>query len=309
MELVYAPSNIALIKYMGKSSVADNQPANESLSFTLSHLQTVVGLESSTDFQDEWVPLLELSGFSAPDLNEKSKSKFLQHLQFLKLQSNDKNFYKIYSANNFPSDCGLASSASSFAALTKAYFQLRQSNISTQEMAKLSQKGSGSSCRSFFSPWAVWKQSGAEEITFEQYPKLLHAAVIIHSGVKEVSSSQAHLRVISSPHFSGRVQRAQDRQEALIQALRNQDWSAAYDMHNLFETSVPGFRYRNEFSKNVMMAVEHIWNFKKDGPLATMDAGPNIHLLWRTDQLDLANKMVDHFKKLHVVMTSWRGLR
>ena len=42
-----APSNIALIKYMGKTDEQDNRPTNRSLSYTLNHLRTTVELTPS----------------------------------------------------------------------------------------------------------------------------------------------------------------------------------------------------------------------------------------------------------------------
>jgi mevalonate pyrophosphate decarboxylase len=38
-----------------------------------------------------------------------------------------------------------------------------------------------------------------------------------------------------------------------------------------------------------------------------MDAGPNVHLLFRPDQQDLAEKMVRFYREKFQVMTSWKG--
>ncbi|HRO67616.1 MAG TPA: hypothetical protein PL182_08635, partial [Pseudobdellovibrionaceae bacterium] len=81
------------------------------------------------------------------------------------------------------------------------------------------------------------------------------------------------------------------------------------DMHELFETSAEPFKYRTKESADVTDACQHVWNHKGDGPLVTMDAGPNVHLLFREDQRELADKMIDHFRKKHMTFTSWRGLK
>ena len=52
-----APSNIALIKYMGKTSESGNWPTNASLSYTLEHLRSFVVLEPEGGEQDQWKPL------------------------------------------------------------------------------------------------------------------------------------------------------------------------------------------------------------------------------------------------------------
>lgn len=320
-----APSNIALIKYMGKIEGTGNKPTNASLSYTLPHLLTTVRLESLDDGSDvpkiglaatdEWAPL-EKAGFGKPELSTKGREKFLRHFEFLKKELGGRGSFRLLSANNFPSDCGLASSASSFAALTAAAVAAFAPATSLREISKLSRKGSGSSCRSLFRPWALWRDEGAEPIDLG-YPDLLHAAVVVSAGVKAVSSSDAHVRVTTSPKFAGRPERAEQRLRELTGALKEKNWKRSYeicrdefvDMHELFETSAEPFKYRNQASQDVVDACKHIWLHKNDGPIVTMDAGPNVHLLFRPDQRELADKMIDHFRTKHVVMTSWRGMK
>ena len=149
MWIARAPSNIALIKYMGKSE--GNRPANSSLSYTLDHLVTEVRIEDGAG-HDQWLPLME-GRFSA-DVSEAGQRRFLEFFAEIKRVFKISGFYRLHSGNNFPSDCGLASSASSFAALTKATYELSKDkgqgpNRSDAELSRLSRQGSGSSCRSF----------------------------------------------------------------------------------------------------------------------------------------------------------------
>lgn len=310
-----APSNIALIKYMGKIAGTGNKPTNGSLSYTLPNLLTAVEIEKIEGRQDRWAPISK-TGFAAPELSEKGRAKFLTHFAALKDAFGGSGAYEIRSGNNFPSDCGLASSASSFAALTLGAAKTFGSKADASELSKWSRKGSGSSCRSLFGPWALWRSEGAEPIDLG-YPDLLHAAVIIHAGVKSVSSSDAHVRVTTSPKFAGRPERAEKRLTELTTALKEKNWKESYrltwdefnDMHELFETSGEPFKYRDKNSQNVVEACKHIWNHKDDGPLVTMDAGPNVHLLFRQDQRELADKMVNHFREKHMTIASWRGMK
>ena len=313
---VSAPSNIALIKYMGKLPSTDacsvNVPTNSSLSLTLEKLRTFVQLEEIEESTDRW-ECLNASGMALISLSEVGLKKYLGHLQFLKSHFKIKNNFIVRSANNFPSDCGIASSASSFAALTRAVGEFA-GETDPGILSKLSRQGSGSSCRSFFSPWALWRGEGAESIDLG-YLDLMHAVVFIDTQKKEVSSSEAHKRVLTSPKFEGRIQRAGLRLENLISAMKHKNWEQIYqitrdeyiDMHELFESSDPVFRYRTRASQKVTDACQSIWNFKKDGPIVTMDAGANVHLLYRPDQLVLADKMVAHFKESHQVLTTWKG--
>jgi diphosphomevalonate decarboxylase len=300
--LAHASANIALIKYMGKHDASHNIPTNSSLSYTLPNLVSYVELETIPTRQDVWEPL-DIPGGMEFHLPEQGQQRFLQHLAYLKQQFAYTGHFTVRSCNNFPAKTGLASSASSFAALTRcamdacAELQNIEALPATQ-LAKLSQMGSGSSCRSFFTPWALWTPDSVGSIDLP-YPKLLHQVVLISHAPKTVSSSQAHQRVTTSPLFAERPMHAEQRLSALIKAFRQQEWRTAYelcwqefhDMHELFATSEQPFHYITQESQLVLNQLADIWQQTGDGPLVTMDAGPNIHLLYRPDQKALLQEI------------------
>jgi diphosphomevalonate decarboxylase len=305
---VSAPSNIALIKYMGKTAESGNLPANASLSYTLEHLRSFVTIEPGGR-QDEWKPL---QGFDELKLSEVGLRKFLSHFALLKNEWKIPGNYVIRSANNFPADAGLASSASSFAALTLAAAALAREVHgeirSPEDLSRWSRRGSGSSCRSFFTPWALWKSDGAEAIE-ELDLKLEHAVILVEESRKEVSSSEAHRRVTSSSLFAGRVERAEKRLMELTNSLKAGMWKEAcelcwaefWDMHALFETSRPQFGYMQPGTLAALNKMRSIWSEEGDGPMVTMDAGANVHVLLRPDQTARADKWLHGFK----TKTSW----
>jgi diphosphomevalonate decarboxylase len=296
----HAPANIALIKYMGKKD-STNIPTNASLSYTLDSLLSTVQLEKQAGTTDYWEPL-NIPGAEPFTLSLPAQQRFLNHLAWLKSQFNYSGGFIVRSSNNFPLSSGLASSASSFAALTKctvtALSELTNLPLpSTAEQAALSRQGSGSSCRSFFAPWALWREENVQTVEFP-YQQLLHQVILVDHSEKKVSSSEAHARVRSSIHYAGRSERAETNLKLLEAALTVQDWANAYsicwaefqDMHNLFSTCEKPFSYITEDSKALLRALEDFWLVKGDGPIVTMDAGPNIHLLYRMDQSNLARE-------------------
>ncbi len=293
-----APSNIALIKYMGKLDSQANRPTNSSFSFTLEKLRTYVRIQPNPNLKTDQWSMYVRSDLRPLVLSEKGLQKYLSHFSFLKKEFKINYFFEIQSANNFPSDCGLASSASSFAALTMALHEWAVQNAvvskgtyQMKDLASLSQKGSGSSCRSFFSPWALWSEAGCEKIQLP-YESLKHQVILCDEKIKTVTSSEAHLRVLSSDLFNGRPKRADEHLKKLIHALKSENWPEAFeicwnefwDMHLLFHTSKPAFMYMNQITFKVLTELHQMWMIKKDGPLITMDAGSNIHLLYRLDQ-------------------------
>lgn len=313
-----APSNIALIKYMGKVEGMGNRPTNSSLSYTLPHLRSLIELELLSEGEneqnvvDQWEPLIEFEGKSYPamELSPRGRERFLKHLAMLKSKFGLKGQFVIRSTNDFPSDCGLASSASSFAALTKVFasalrdWPTRQMPpLSVLEAADLSRMGSGSSCRSFFAPWAIWSADRIGDVPeLQSKGDLIHMAVVVSDTVKSVSSSEAHRKVATSLLFSGRPERAENRIRRLISALSEGNWRLAHDitwaefwdMHALFETCEQPFTYMTADSIEVLNRVRQEWTRSNDGPLVTMDAGPNVHLLFRADQV--GREMADHYK-------------
>ncbi len=301
-----APSNIALIKYMGKES--NGQPVNSSLSYTLNHLQSYVEIEEAE--RDSWE---YLSSMAAEELtlSREGIDRFMAHFSNLRTKFSLSGNYTVRSANTFPSDCGLASSASSFAALTLCFAKVLKSklgqDLNSEELSLLSQKGSGSSCRSFFQPWAIWEKDKVYEVDLP-FKSLLHQVLILNSDKKKISSSQAHKNVQTSLNFQVRPLRAEERLKELLEALKTKDWKKSYeitweefqDMHNLFETSCPPFGYISPEGMEVLNVISNYWQDTGDGPIVTMDAGPNIHLLYREDQSKDCTALKNQFVNMRI---------
>lgn len=303
-----APSNIALIKYMGKKDTEKNIPSNPSLSYTLSNLVSTVVLNEHSGKNDIWEPLYAPGGIDF-ELSLTAQARFLKHLSRLKQYFNYTGSFIVQSNNNFPHGSGLASSASSFAALTKcavtALCELTQTPmLSIETQASLSRLGSGSSCRSFFSPWALWINEEVDAVELP-YVDLIHQVIIISHEEKKVSSSEAHQRIQSSTSYTTRPGRAVDNLKVLLNAFEKKDWPSAaqicwhefQDLHQLFATAAQPFSYMTDKTNEVLKTLQDFWVSQGDGPIITMDAGPNIHLLYRSDQADLALK----FKHDHLI--------
>ncbi len=304
-----APSNIALIKYMGKKDVKLNLPDNPSISYTLPHLLTRVEIELTDRGEDSWEPLKD-EGYFELQLGLKESKRYLDHFRFLKEKFAVNKSFIVRSANNFPENCGLASSASSFAALSlcaaKAFSEIKNTPLpEMRDIANLSRQGSGSSCRSFMGPWCAWADDYIEEVIFPQ-KDLLHMVVMSDVERKKVSSSQAHKNVQTSLLYKGRVDRASLRMGLLMESMSANKWKEAFeicwnefwDMHALFETSNPSFGYMNSGAMTILDHAKSIWRRIDDGPLVTMDAGPNVHLLFRKEQMSMAKSLKQKYTDL-----------
>lgn len=313
-ELLHAEAigfaNIALIKYMGKRDPDGNVAFNPSLSYTLPHLKTTVIVSAASTGPDRW-ELLPDAGSIPLHLSREGEGRFLGYVRKLCDRWGFRQSVLVRSANNFPADAGIASSASSFCAATRAVAAFLRRHETPTQLAQLSRTGSGSSCRSFFEPWCMWDGDIIHALDFP-VGRPMHMVVIVDGGRKSVSSSEAHLRVAKSPHFSGRVNRARMRMAHLLPALESSDWRSAYeicseefeDMHELFHTGDPAFRYRTPDSDRIVQDCAALWATHRDGPIVTMDAGPNVHLLFRPDQQALLSELRERYSRSHPVMAS-----
>ncbi len=327
--LVRAPSNIALVKYMGKDTDASsgaagpNVPTNGSLSMTLDSLCTLMEFRPSSGSRFI-AELPRLAGFSpragtstqapsVPHLSDQGTDRLLAHVERVRGAlpellsdlggaSAKAQGWEIRSANTFPAASGIASSASSFAAVTLATViagatdqarvrrALDEGTALRRRIARLSRQGSGSSCRSFEGSFVEWQGEDAQAVK-SSMPKLLDLVLVIGAEEKEVSSSQAHLRVKSSPLWEGRVSRVQSRLRRLAPALAAGSfsdvaaiaWEELWEMHSLFHTAADPFTY---WLPGSVKALRWASAYRSEA-IVTMDAGPNVHFLVPESARDL----------------------
>ena len=320
-----APSNIALIKYMGKVDSFRNVPTNASLSLTLNDLCTFAQLipqDKNFEFESimpEGVPENLKDRAHVPDLDVKGSERILNHvtrvieaceklyphydLPYQKLEGG-----RLRTANTFPAQTGIASSASSFAAVTLAVAaasctdrekfnaQYALSEFK-QSLAQISRQGSGSSCRSFEGPYVMWEQEEARRVTAGM-PVMTDLVCIVSRGAKKVGSSEAHTRVRTSALWKERVERVTERlgelshalKEGLIPKVSDLVWAEAWEMHSLFHTAEPPFSY---FQPRTMELLQWLDHEAKPRPIVTLDAGPNVHILVPSAEADDWEKKIN----------------
>ncbi len=340
-----APSNIALIKYMGKSDSTLNIPENPSLSMTLSSLCTVAEVERSGAGGNYWFP--ELPRFRpkdlapgglwiSPDLSLSGRDKLLRHVdrvrdavpalydQFgieLDRETWRSAGLSLRTANTFPASSGIASSASSFAAVTlgvAAAFATDERSWSRawqglpelrRILAQLSRRGSGSSCRSFEGPWVYWEGEKAFVPHGLRLPEMAHFVILISTSPKQVSSSEAHLKIKSSPLWEKRVERVAARTAQLLEAMRSADlrkmshlaWAELWEMHSLFHTASAPFTY---WEPGTLQALQFFsqWIDQSSPPIVTLDAGPNVHVIVDRSEKDLwRSRLKEQFKDFQIL--------
>ena len=324
-----SPSNIALIKYWGKR---DNQlPQNASLSITLSNAVTKTRMELLPEKSNN--NSLELDfmfgGERNPVFADRLKS-FLESLTdifpFLR-----NSMLKIESENSFPHSAGIASSASAMSALALCLCDLEIKIARTNDYgdaffkksSHIARLGSGSAARSVYGGYTVWgkhkdvagsSDEYAVSLPFEPhnvFSKIKNTILIVDSSVKKVSSSVGHHLMKGHPFAESRFEQAKSNLSALLQALKVGDWddflriteNEALSLHAMMMSSNPGYMLMHP---NTLVIIDKLKQFRQQSKAKicfTLDAGPNIHLLYPESETDKVNPFLSQVREFCVNQT------
>ncbi|GAB4498386.1 MAG: diphosphomevalonate decarboxylase [Saprospiraceae bacterium] len=315
-----SPSNIAIIKYWGK--YGNQLPRNPSLSLTLAASCTDTQLEYT--FKDEaHGGAIDLDFFFHQSENEEFKAKTLAYLESL---SAIYPFLKqlkltIRTGNSFPHSAGIASSASAMSALALCLCSLEDKLFGTlQDAAEFDKKasylarlGSGSACRSIFPHAAVWGETSLVAGSSNEFAvpvgDLIHDTfkdfhddiLIVSSAEKAVSSRAGHALMDDNPFAEPRYAQARQRLGALLGAMRTGDLETfgkiaedeALTLHALMMCSNPSYILMQPGSLAIIEKVREYRAETGHQVYFTLDAGPNVHLLYPGDIVHEVRKFIE----------------
>ncbi|MCF6241968.1 MAG: hypothetical protein L3J74_11555 [Bacteroidales bacterium] len=312
-----SPSNIALIKYWGKKG---NQiPANPSLSFTLS--------KSFTETEITYTPKKDDGTVSIHFLFEKTENHKFEHKIKIFLEKLIEYFpfltklhLKISSSNSFPHSAGIASSASSMSALALCLCEIEKKHYGTLQLEDdflrkssfIARLGSGSAARSVFPYAATWGEfvenpvssdEYASPLTFDLHPVFRNyrdAILIVSNKAKKVSSTAGHGLMHQHPFAKARFEQAKNHLKLLLNVLKNGDVNTfieiveneALTLHALMMSSNPGYIL---MEPGTLQIIEKIRAYRERPGIKlcfTLDAGPNVHLLYSANDSDNVEKFI-----------------
>lgn len=323
-----SPSNIALVKYWGKHGV--QLPQNPSVSFTLKESVTTLSIEADTK---------DASGISILFLFEgKQNPKFQAKIEaFLKTQTERFPWLlhydlKIESSNTFPHSSGIASSASSMSALCLSLMSLDElitnKNLSKDDFfsiaSELSRLASGSASRSVFGGSVLWGEVPSIQKSSDRYAIKAHevheifsdycdSILIVDDGEKNVSSRAGHALMENHPFKEQRFKVAKENLLRVMDALKSGDLSEfcevveeeALMLHSLMMTSRPSYILLKPQSLWLIDQIKAYREQKKIPVCFTIDAGPNIHLLYPKTHESVVRTWIESELALHLVGKKW----
>lgn len=311
-----SPSNIALVKYWGKHG--RQLPSNPSISLTLSKAITETSVKYSyqENSKPDWSFTFE--GAEKPEF-EKKVLAYLDNISDVFPLTRNLNL-NIDSSNTFPHSSGIASSASSMSALAMCLVdiasQIQGTNkLDLQRASLLARLGSGSASRSVYGPIAIWGDNdtvsqgsndyaiayteGIDPIFNSYHDDIL----IISKSEKAVSSRAGHALMENNPYALNRFEQAHRHLSEIITAMQQGDLEKfgeivereALTLHALMMASVPPYML---MEPNTLSAIRVIQTYRKESKVPvyfTLDAGPNIHLLYPSTEV---TKIIELKKEL-----------
>ena len=293
---VFAPTNIAFLKYWGKSDPKKQWPSNSSISMTLNELGSTTSAQICDG--DHRFRLNDVD-FGAD--NSKGQKVF-QHIERIQKHFKTNFCFDIQSYNNFPTGSGIASSASGMAALTLAVARAITNAkdlsellelVGGQQIAHWMIQGSGSAGRSLYGGYVEWIRGvSAEDMRVEVYQPeshwVLHDLIVLFSeDEKTISSSEAHLAAQKSLLFAPRIAGVEQRMNAMKGAISERDIhklgplleAECLEMHAVMMTADPAVSYFGQPSAQFLCDLREFRNQTQCGVYFTIDAGANIHAI------------------------------
>ncbi len=282
-----AHPNVALVKYWGKRNWPLNLPSVGSISLTLGALHTEVTVQPTSGSQDEyWSNGRLVEGPPLEDLR-----RFLDLFRGL---ADRKEPLAIRATSNFPVAAGLASSASTFAALTVALAAFYDLDLSKEHLGTIARQGSGSACRSLWGGFVEWKRGERSDGTDSFAVPLVSprdwpvrvAVAVTDTRPKPTGSRLGMGRSEASPFFPAWVSSQEEDLQAAREAIRAGDLERlgtvaernCLKMHAVAFTGDPPLVY---WRPATLAVLETVWQLRAEGVPAyfTIDAGPQVKVL------------------------------
>ncbi len=285
---VRAHPNVAVAKYWGKRNEALNLPCTGSISITLGGLNTTASLSRRTAGQDE----IRFAGQPAPPREAGRISRFLD---LARERATDPSGVSVDLTSDFPVAAGIASSASTFAALATGAAHLFGLGLDTQELSVLARRGSGSAARSIHSGFVEWlaghasdgHDSYAVQLAPPDHWNLAVLVAVTDRGQKRIGSTEGMAQAVErSPFFAAWTQTHDADLNEIRTAIRERDLARlgtvaehnCLKMHAVCLGSTPHLLY---WKPATVAVIERIRLLRAEGLNAyfTIDAGPQVKVI------------------------------
>ena len=306
--LVSTATNIALVKYWGKRPGDSNQPATSSLSIGLEDLRT----QTKMEIREGGADLIDFDGPSG------GEERIRTYLNWVRQRFGSSRHFIIKTTNNFPSNTGLASSASGFAALAIAINEMLELSLSNIELSRLAMRGSGSAARSVLGGFVEIindEKAYASSINPAEHWPLAVLVAIVDERPKEISSTDAMLRTSSnSPYYQAWIDTHPEDMVLARDAVIDRDFEKLAEvaernclkMHASIMTSRPSIIY---WQPATLQIIKSVTAMRKNGIACffTIDAGSQVKIICEPDQVNIVSETINTLDVVKKLITTRIG--
>lgn len=305
-----ACANIAFIKYWGRFNHKLFIPLNNNISMTMSGCVTKATIELIDPSKEDTIQIKYFNK-DAIILDKsaiKAQNIFNQIDRIRKLSGRKEKVF-IKTESNFPADAGIASSASSFAAMTSALLLIYGLKEKFEDKKELSRQirlsGSASAVRSAYGGFVEMYAGKDHESTYavqladENHWDLVDVVAITSTKEKKVSSSEGHELATTSPYLKTRIKEMQSRIKDCREAILEKDFTKlgkvieadCISLHLIMMTSVPAIYYWNGATMDIIRAVVEARETGLESYF-TIDAGANVHVICHKKDVKKVEEML-----------------
>ena len=284
-----ANANVALAKYWGKRNALLNLPYTGSLSITLAGLETTARVALRADLSEDYIVL---NGQRATGAEGRRVSVFLD---LVRRMAGERRKAEVEVHTGFPVSAGLASSASTFAALALAASSAAKLSLAPAELSVLARRGSGSAARSIFGGFVEWlpgeASDGSDSFSVQVAPRnhwqLGVVVAVTETSRKQVGSGEGMARALrESPFFPAWLGSHDVDLDAIRQGVLDRDLALVgktaehncLKMHAVSMAARPALLY---WTPATFAVIQRVVQLREEGTDAyfTIDAGPQVKVL------------------------------
>lgn len=207
-----------LIKYHGLRDEVLRLPYHDSISVATSPTASHTTIEFG-DFDADTAEL------DSRVLDGREMERVVSVVDEVRRRAESKARFRMRSTNNFPSNVGLGSSASGFAALALASSEALGLCLTLEQVSVIARRGAGSATRSVTGAFSRWKagHDDEESYSYQIAPEDFEMGIVVALVPAFKYTESAHRAVLGSPFFHSRLAYIHGALAEMESAVRKRD--------------------------------------------------------------------------------------
>jgi len=312
-----ANSNVALAKYWGKRDEGLNLPHTGSLSVVMAGLTTIAGVSVRRGGDADRIVM------NGEPASAREGGRISAFLDLVRERAGRRDLLEVDVRTNFPVAAGIASSASTFAALTLAAAALLGLTLSEAELSALARRGSGSAARSVPGGYVEWLRGhacdGSDSVAVQVAPAshwpLGIVVAVTDEGPKRVGSREGMASTVrESPFFAAWLAThdadlAAIRRGVLARDIASVGAAAERNCLKMHAVSMAGPEGLIYWNPATLAVIDRVHGLRGEGLQAyfTIDAGPQVKVICPRPERDAVADALERVAGVRRVLLSEPG--